>query len=392
MTAVVILCIILGAVIAGACVALRSERAGRRRAEAALSDALVGRARLEERLRQEADVSARRSAEAEQRFRSLATGILMESAQVLQRQNSQGIAAALQPVKENFEMFRRAYEERSERETADRTAFAGRLRDMMELNDTVRRETRRLADALRGNSRVQGEWGEMILQTILERCGLRQGYEFTVQGAVTDDAGRKLRPDVIINYPGGRRIVVDSKVSIQSYLGMLDADTDEQRRSCARGHVASVRKHIAELRAKNYQDCMGEAQPEFVLMFMPHEGAFLAAMQLDDTLWQTAYDANVLIVSPTHLMAVVRLVDQMWRRDRQERNAQEIARQAGMMLDKFRGLIHDMERIDKSLADARASWNDAFAKLSTGSGNLVSRAEHLGELGAKTKKSRETLL
>ena len=167
---------------------------------------------------------------------------------------------------------------------------------------------------------------------------------------------------------------------------MRDATDDDRRQTLAKAHVASVKKHITELRNKSYQDFVGSDRVDFVLMFIPHEGAYLAAMNLDDSLWQTAFDSHVLIISPTHLMSVVRLVEQMWRHDKQNRNTIEIARQAGLMLDKFRGFIDDMERLDRSITGARDAWNGAFNKLSSGTGNLVSRAERLRTLGAKASK------
>lgn len=423
MTAVTIILVLalLGAVAAGAVCVLRlsrslgaersaaavarqsaeTERAGRLEAEQALeaerrataeargeaSALKVELARVEERLEQTSQEHRRLQAQNEERFNALANKVLMESTANLHRQNAQGLQDALRPMRENFEQFSRVFSERTERDTADRLAFSERIRDLMDLNATVSRETRRLTDALKGNSRAQGDWGEMILQSILEHCGLREGLEFTTQTSFTNDSGNRLRPDVVINYTDGRKIVVDSKVSIQAYLHMVEADNDDSRRAYGKEHLVSVRKHIAELRDKNYQDLVGQAPVEFVLMFIPHEGAYMAAMQLGgDDLWETAYAANVLIVSPTHLMGVVRLVEQMWRNDRQERNAAEIARQAGAMLDKLRGFLDDMDRIDKSLNDARAGWNDAFNKLKSGNGNLMSRAVRLGALGAKAKK------
>lgn len=361
-------------------------RASLRTAEAEAAALRVENARLQERLEQTSAVQVRMEQQAREQFESMANKILMESAASLQRQNSLGIAGALQPVKENFENFRRTFAERTERDAAERVALAERIRDLMALNATIGQETRRLTDVLKGNSKVQGDWGEMILQTILERCGLQEGREFITQSSVNAEGGR-LRPDVVINYTDGRKIVVDSKVSIQAYLRMVEADSDEHRRAFGKEHIVSVKKHIAELRDKNYQDYVGEARVEFVLMFIPHEGAYLSAMQLGgDDLWQTAYAANVLIVSPTHLMGVVRLVEQMWRQERQNQNAAEIARQAGAMLDKLRGFLEDMESIDRSLNAARDSWDNAFKKLSTGTGNLIGRAERLGKLGAKAKK------
>lgn len=358
-----------------------------RRREAELTAAKVENARLTSQMEATAAEAERLRDDIENRFRSIASGIMLESTETLRRHNAQGLSEALAPVKENFELFRRTFAERTERDAAERVAVAERVRDLMELNRTIGRETQRLTDALKGNSRMQGDWGEMILSSILEHCGLREGREFTTQQVLPDaDGSGRLRPDVVINYTDGRKIVVDSKVSIQAYLNMVEADSDERRRTFGREHVQSVRKHIAELKGKSYQDLVGEAKIDFVLMFIPHEGAYMAAMQLADDLWEAAYAANVLIVSPTHLMGVVRLVEQMWRHDRQERHALEIARQAGAMLDKLRGFIDDMDRIDRALNDARGSWNEAFAKLTTGTGNLMSRAARLSALGVKAKK------
>lgn len=330
--------------------------------------------------------SARMREEMEERFRGIASSILMESTETLQRHNNRGLSEALAPVKENFEQFRKTFAERTERDTAERAAMAERVKDLMNLNATIGRETRRLTDALKGNSRMQGQWGEMILNSILEHCGLKEGREFYTQKTLESDGGKIYRPDVVINYTEGRKIVVDSKVSIQAYLRMLDADTEEARTAFGREHVLSVRKHIAELKGKSYQELVGSDSIDFVLMFIPHEGAYMAAMQLSDDLWESAYAANVLIVSPTHLMGVVRLVEQMWRNDRQERNAREIARQASMMLEKFNAFLADLDKIDKSIRDSRSAWDEAFRKLSGGTGNLISRATRLMALGVKSKK------
>ena len=198
--------------------------------------------------------------------------------------------------------------------------------------------------------------------------------------------GNRLRPDVVINYTEGRKIIIDSKVSIQDYINMLNADTEAGREQYARAHITSVKKHIAELRNKSYQDIVGDGRFDYVLMFIPHEGAFLAAMNLDAKLWQTAYDSHVLIISPTHLMSIVKLIEQMWRHDKQNRNALAIADEAGKMLDKLRGFLDDMDRLDKSLSTARDAWNTAFSKLTAGPGNLIARAQKLEQLGAKSKK------
>lgn len=356
--------------------------------------------RLEERMRvaddnfekQRADFE-RINAEAEQRFTALANKSLADNAERLRRQSNAGLEEVLAPMKEDIDNFRRTVSDVYSREARERFALGERVRELIDLNRIIGSETRRLRDALQGNSRMQGDWGEMILDNILERAGLRRGYEYQVQQSVTDENGRRLRPDVIINYTEGRKIVIDSKVSLTSYLDMLGADDEKERSSAAAMHVASVRKHVAELRGKSYNEVLGnDARLDYVLMFIPNEGAFLAAMDLDPKLWESAFDAGVLIISPAHLMSIVKLIEQMWRHDKQNRNAIAIADEAGKMLDKFRGFLDDMERIDKSLSTAHQSWNDAFRKLTAGPGNLVSRAEKLAAMGAKAKKTNSLQL
>lgn len=354
------------------------------REEAArLAERIEALARENERIQKE---HARLEAEAEERFRTLAAKSLLANADALREQNRAGLAQVLEPMKENLEQFKQAFTQRYDKENAERFALSERVRELVMLNQTIGRETRKLTDALRGNAKVQGDWGEMILDNILERSGFRRGHEYSVQETVTDADGRRLRPDVVISYTEGRKLIIDSKVSIQDYIAMVNADDEANRDRFARAHVASVKKHVAELRCKSYQDAVGSDRVDFVLMFIPHEGAFLTAMNLDESLWQTAFDSRVLIISPTHLMSVIKLVEQVWRHDKQNRNALEIARQAGLMLDKFRGFLDDMERIDKAINGARDAWNSAFAKLSTGPGNLVGKARSLSALGAKAKK------
>ncbi|MDE6197845.1 MAG: DNA recombination protein RmuC, partial [Muribaculaceae bacterium] len=324
-------------------------------------------ARLDERLRlseksladQRADFD-RINAEAERRFADLAAKSLAMNSEALRVQTNRGLSEVLAPMKADIEHFRKSIADAYSSEARERFALGEKVRELIELNRAVGAEARRLTDALKGNSRVQGDWGEMILDNILERAGFRRGYEYQVQESVTDADGRRLRPDVVLSYTEGRKLIIDSKVSIQDYFEMLNASDEEARTRHARAHVASVRKHIAELRVKSYQDVAGGADSfDYVLMFIPHEGAYLAAMSLDNSLWDTACSSHVLIISPTHLMSVVKLIEQMWRHDKQNRNALAIAEEAGKMLDKFRGFLDDMDRIDKSLTVARNAWDDA---------------------------------
>lgn len=348
---------------------------------------LVGeKARLTERISHLQAENERNSAEGRESFRVLANEVLLENSRTLAEQNMGRLREVLAPVKENLDEFRRNFTERYDRESHERFSLRDRIGELVELNRSIGAETRRLTDALKGSPQIQGQWGEMILDNILSHAGLRKGEDYIVQETVSTDEGRMLRPDVVLNYTEGRKIIIDSKVSIQAYLRMMEAPDADSRENMAKAHLVSVRKHVEELRSKSYQDFVGRTGADFVLMFIPHEGAFLAAMDLDRSLWEKAYDSRVLIISPTHLMSVIKLIEQIWRHDKQNRNALEIARQAGLMLDKFRGFIEDMERMDRSINSVRDAWNGAFSKLTSGNGNLVGRAARLRDLGAKSTK------
>lgn len=357
---------------------LRRSEAENRRQGAALAAAEARAAMLEA---QAADTGA-----SEQRFRAIANEVLLANSRALGADHRRGLDEVLAPLTQRLRDMEKTFRDTCSAEARERFSLADRVRELVELSRTVGAETRRLSDALKGNTRMQGDWGEIILENILERSGLQRGREYELQQVVPSPDGRVLRPDVVVCYPDGRCVVVDSKVSVSAYLNMLDADSEDARQAAAKAHLASVRSHINELKAKSYQDLVGERRCDFVMMFIPHEGAYMAAMQLDPNLWQYAFDSRVLIVSPTHLMAVVKLVEQLWRNDRQSRNAIAIAQEAGRMLDKFSGFLADMEKIDGSLNAARRAWDAAHGKLCSGTGNLVGRAERLRAMGAKASK------
>lgn len=372
MIAITVICVLV-AVAAVVYAVAADRRATRARAEAEMARRL-----LDER---SADASA-----AEERFRAIANEALLANSRALDAAGRRSISEALQPMAERMREMEKTFRDTYSAEARERFSLADRVRELVELNRVVGAETRRLTDALKGNTRVQGDWGEIILENILERSGLQQGREYEVQQTFTSPDGRRLRPDVIVNYPDGRCVVIDSKVSVAAYLSMVEADDAEARNAAAKAHLASVRAHINELKTKNYQDLTAGRHCDFVMMFIPHEGAYMAAMQLDSALWQYAFDSRVLIVSPTHLMAVIKLVEQLWRNDRQSRNAIDIATEAGRMLDKLSGFLADMEKIDSSLNAARRAWDGAYNKLATGTGNLLGRAERLRAMGAKATK------
>lgn len=331
--------------------------------------------------------------QSEANFRLMANDIMERHTATMRQQNEQRLGEILTPLKENIDKFRHDVSECYSAEARERFSLQEKIKELIETNNNIGREAKELTTALRGNSKKQGDWGELVLESILENSGLRRGEEFTVQQqsddlghALRDEDGRGLRPDVVVHYPGGRAMVIDSKVSLTAFVDFVnceDADLQEQH---GKRHLQSVIKHINELSAKNYQNYVGTEKLDFVMMFIPNEAAYSAAMTLDPTLWQKAYDKRVLIASPTQLVGSLRLIKQLWSHDRQTRNAIEIAEKSGQMYDKFVGFLTDMEKIEKSLASTQSAYDNAMKKLYTGTGNLISRAEKLRELGIKTTK------
>lgn len=350
--------------------------------------------RLQERLDLAEKTHAKMLEDNEVRFRDLATQVLQANSRDLREQSQLQLSQLLSPLKENIETFKKTVTDTYNNEARERFSLQERIRELIELNNTIGQEARQLSTALRGNNKMQGDWGEMILESILEKSGLTKGREFDVQVTtdaqgqpLRDSAGNSLRPDVVVYYPDGRCVVIDSKVSLLSYIDLVNCQDPEQAAALGRNHVGSVRRHIAELAHKNYQDFIGDRRTDFVMMFIPNEGAYIEAMQRDSRLWQEAYDSRVLIVSPTHLISALRLVEQLWRQDRVRSNVEAIATEGGNMYNKFVGFIEDMQRIDKSLTATRDAYDKAINKLSEGRGSLVTRAEKMRRLGAKVTKS-----
>lgn len=324
----------------------------------------------------------------EQRFREIAAALLNESQEKLAASNSAKLSDLLSPLQKNIESFNRTIDDKYSREASERGALREKIDELRSLNESLGREARQLSDALRGNSKVQGDWGEMILESLLTQAGFTEGREFETQTNVKNAAGANLRPDVVVNFPDGGCVVIDSKASLTAYVNYTSADTDDTRQTALTAHIASVRAHVRELAAKNYQEYVGrERKLDFVIMFIPNEGAYIAAMQGEPGLWQEAYDRQVLIISPTHLFSVLKLIRQMWRHDDQTRNALAIAEEAGKLYDKFAGLYKDMEDVGKNIEKVAASHTAAMRKISDGPGNLLGKVENLRKMGAKTTKT-----
>lgn len=343
--------------------------------------------RLNERINFIEQEKDRLAKESELRFKNLANEILQHNTIAFKEQNEIRLIEILNPLKENIEQFKKAIYDSYSSEARERFSLQQRIKELIELNQSIGKEAKDLTLALKGNSKIQGNWGEMILENILEKSGLVRGREFSVQESATNDNGQRLIADVVVNYPDGRKIVIDSKVSLNAYTEFVNCDNPIEQETFKKKHLTSVRNHISELKTKKYQDYLGNEKAEFVMMFIPNEAAYLCAMQLDHNLWQEAYDSRVLIISPTHLISVLRLIEQLWLHDRQTRNAIEIATESGRMYDKFVAFIDDMNKIGKSMAQSQEAFDKAMNKLSEGKGNLIARAQHLKTIGAKATKN-----
>ena len=346
--------------------------------------------RLNERIKFIEEEKERLILESEIRFKNLANDILQQNSTTFKEQNETRLTEILAPFKDNLEQFKKVVTESYSSEARERFSLQAKIKELIDLNQTISKDAQNLALALKGNSKVQGNWGEMILESILEKSGLERGREFFVQESTYNDEGKRLIADVVINYPDGRKIIIDSKVSLNAYTEIINCDDNNLLEVYKKKHIASIRNHISELGSKKYQDYLGDEKAEFVMMFIPNEAAYICAMQIDPNLWQEAYDKRVLIISPTHLISALRLIEQLWQHDRQTRNAIEIASESGKMYDKFVGFIEDLKLIEKSLNSAQNAYEKALNKLHLGKGNIISKAEKLKEMGAKTTKSLPT--
>lgn len=331
--------------------------------------------------------------EASNEYKALSQQVLEKNATSLKEQNLEQIDSILTPLKERIQEFHQIVIDSYTKENAARQSLTDQITNLIELNKTIGDEARNLTSALKSDSKVQGDWGETILKTLLEQSGLEEGIHFEVQATrdergniLRDDEGNGLRPDVIVHLPDRKNIIIDSKVSLTSFAAYHSCGDPNERESLAKKHLASVKKHIKELSEKEYQKHVSNSA-EHVLMFIPVENAYLMAIQLDPMLWKYAYDLHVAIVSPTHLFSVMQIISQLWSQDSRNRNAMKIAESGGRIYDKLAGFCDDFQKLRKALDTASASYDNALKKLSTGRGNIVSMAENMRTLGAKVKKS-----
>jgi len=319
-------------------------------------------------------------------FKNIVNEILKEKSKEFTDQNKTNLQQILEPLKEKIKEFEKKVED-SNKESIDR--FAGlrqQLGMLKDLNQQMSLDAQNLTKALKGDSKTQGDWGEIQLERILERSGLRKGEEYSVQESFTTEDGRK-RPDVIINLPEEKKIIIDSKVSLTHYERFVSAENEEEQNINLKSFIDSVKKHIKDLSSKEYQNLFESGSPDFVLMFIPIERAFGLAVQYGENIYVDAFDKNIVIVSPTTLLATLRTIASIWKQEHQNRNVKEIAKQSGRLYDKFVGFVEDLTDIGNRLDQAKNSYDNAKKKLSEGTGNLINRAEKIKKLGANTTKT-----
>jgi DNA recombination protein RmuC len=320
-------------------------------------------------------------------FKNLANEILEDKSKRFTEQNVANLDALLKPLQTKLSEFKEQVNTSYGNEARERFALKSEIERLANLNLRMSDETRSLTQALKGDSKVQGNWGELVLESILESSGLRKGEEYLVQDSHTQVDGSRLQPDVVVKLPEGRSLVVDSKVSITAYSRHAEASDPVIAEQELAAHIQSLRQHIQGLSSKNYSSLYGIGSVDFVLMFVPIEPAFLLALKTAPNLYQEALAKNIVLVCPSTLMATLRTVAHLWRQDSQNRNALEIAKQCGTLYDKFVGFVDDLEKLGQRLDQAQTSYHDAFNKLKSGKGNLIRTAEKVRELGVKPSKN-----
>jgi DNA recombination protein RmuC len=320
-------------------------------------------------------------------FKNLANDILDDKTRRFTEQNALSLDALLKPLQTKLTEFKEQVSTSYANESRERFALKSEIERLSALNVKMSDETRSLTQALKGDSKVQGNWGELVLESILESSGLRKGEEYLVQDSHTQVDGSRLQPDIVVRLPEGRHLVVDSKVSITAYARHAESADADTAQIELNAHIQSLRQHIQGLSSKNYSSLYGVGSVDFVLMFIPIEPAFLLALKSAPNLYQEALAKNIVLVCPSTLMATLRTVAHLWRQDHQNKNALEIARQCGALYDKFVGFVDDMEKLGQRIDQAQTSYHDAFNKLKTGKGNLIRTAEKVRELGVKPSKT-----
>ncbi len=331
---------------------------------------------------------SKREEQTREQFKNLATEIFAEQSQKFKTTNKESLDLLLKPFKDNITDFRTRVETIYSTENEQRGALRNELKNLMELNRRITAETTNLTNALKGNSKVQGDWGEMILETILENSNLIKGVHYQTQLNIKDKEGNNLRPDVVLFLPEGKQIIIDSKVSLTAFVNYVGAESNEERERYLASHLVSVRQHVTELGRKEYQKLLNS--PDFVIMFVPNEPAFLAALQSDTSIWSDAYDKRVIVSSPTNLFALLKLVDDLWKRNAQSKNTADIVTYGTKLYDQLVNFTTALEGVGMALDTAKDRYSEAYKRLATGNDNIIRSGERLRKLGLPVKKQQST--
>ncbi len=342
---------------------------------------------LQERLEKQKDELTELQQKFTTEFENLANKIFKQHSQEFVQTSGKNLNELINPLKERLQTFEKKVQDAYDVERHDKISLKQEVKNLFELNRKLSEDAENLTRALKGDTKKQGNWGEIVLERVLERSGLTKGVEYETQVSTRDEEGQILRPDVVIHLPENKHLIIDSKVSLLAYESFVSSENPEEKEKYINQHVASVRNHIKGLSDKNYQAAYNFDTPDFVLLFLPVEPAFSAALQHDPDLFSYAWERKIVLVSPTTLLATLKTVSSIWKQEKQTQNALEIARQGGALYDKFVNFIEDMQKIGNQLNTLSKTYDEANKKLSTGSGNLVRRAERLKKLGVKSLKS-----
>jgi DNA recombination protein RmuC len=320
-------------------------------------------------------------------FENLANKILEEKSSKFTEQNHQNLKLILSPLQEKIQLFEKKVEDTHKESIDYHAALRQQIIGLTALNEQMSKEAVNLTKALKGDSKMQGNWGELVLERVLEKSGLEKGREYDVQVSQLNEEGNRVLPDVVVHLPDGKKMIIDSKVTLTAYERYVNEDNEMLKNQYLKEHLNSLKKHIEQLSDKNYQDLYQMQSPDFVLLFIPIEPAFAIALNEDTTLYNKAFEKNIVIVTPSTLLATLRTIDSMWANQKQQENAYEIARLAGTLYDKFEGFANDLISIGKKIGETKNSYDSAMGKLVDGNGNIVITIEKLKKMGAKAKKS-----
>lgn len=347
---------------------------------------------LQERLREQKAEVEELNKKFSLEFKNLAQEIFEEKSKKFTEQNKNNLTDLLNPLKEKISEFQKKVEDTNKQGIERNSSLSQQIKHLSDLNKQITKEAENLTKALKGDSKAQGNWGEVILERILEKSGLQKGREYETQVSVTNDEGKRFQPDVIVHLPDDKKIIIDAKVSLTAYERFSSQEDNDLKISELKTHIQSVKTHVKSLSEKNYQSLYDIEGLDFVLLFIPIEPAFTLAVQNDSEMFNDAYARNIVIVSPTTLIATLRTISSIWKQENQNKNALEIARQGGALYDKFQGFTEDLLSIGKHINNTQSTYQDAMKKLTEGNGNLVRKTEQLKKLGAKTTKNLDPIL